>query len=55
MEKEEKIEIRMSITGALAKKLSAIKEHYQFESYTDTIRFLITSKYEERTAKKDFL
>jgi len=52
MEKE-KIEIRMSITGSLAKKLTEIKNYYQFESYTDTIRFLITAKYEDIISRRE--
>ena len=44
---KEKIEIRMSIQGVLAERLTKIKEYYQLKSYTDVIRFLITSKYEE--------
>lgn len=46
-EKKDKIEIRMSIEGVLAKRLSAIKEYLQLESYTDVIRILITEKYEK--------
>ena len=53
MESEKKkIEIRMTIEGELARRLNRIKDYYQYESYTDTIRFLITSKYEELSAKK---
>jgi ArsR family metal-binding transcriptional regulator len=53
MEKEEKIEIRMSITGELARKLRKIKDYYQFESYTDTIRYLITAKYEDIISRRE--
>lgn len=53
--KKEKIEIRMSITGELARRLTAIKEYYQYESYTDTIRFLITSKFEDLAKEKPFI
>jgi ArsR family metal-binding transcriptional regulator len=46
---KDKIEIRMSIDGILAERLSKVKEYYQLKSYTDVIRFLITTKYEEIT------
>ncbi len=53
MESEKKkIELRMTIEGTLAERLTKIKDHYQFETYTDTIRFLVTSKYEDLVAKK---
>lgn len=52
MEKK-KIEIRMTIDGELASRLTAIKDYYQYESYTDTIRFLITSKYEQLATKRE--
>jgi len=48
-----KIEIRMTINGELARRLTKIKNYYQYESYTDTIRFLITTKYEELAARKE--
>jgi len=47
----EKIEIRMTIEGELAKRLMAIKEYLQLESYTDVIRSLITDKF--LSIKKD--
>ena len=53
MKEKEKIEIRMSITGILARKLTKIKDYYQFETYTDTIRFLITSKHEDLTSRRE--
>ena len=53
--RKEKIEIRMSITGELARRLTAIKEYYQYESYTDTIRFLITSKFEDLAKERPFI
>jgi hypothetical protein len=43
---QKKIELRMTIEGELAKRLEAIKEYLQLETYTDTIRALITEKYE---------
>ena len=46
-QEKNKIEIRMSFQGELAKRLNTIKKYYQFESYTDLIRFLITKQYEE--------
>jgi hypothetical protein len=45
-QQEEKIEIRMTIEGELAKRLRAIKNYLQLETFTDTIRSLITEKYE---------
>jgi len=53
MARKEKIEIRMSIEGILAERLTRIKEYYQLKSYTDVIRFLITSKYEQIMALKE--
>ncbi len=46
MSEKEKIEVRMTINGILAKRLNTIKEYLQLESYTDVIRLLITEKYE---------
>ncbi|MFQ6076459.1 MAG: hypothetical protein ACE5Z5_10055 [Candidatus Bathyarchaeia archaeon] len=48
-----KIEIRMTIAGELARRLTRIKEYYQFESYTEVIRNLITLKYEEIAARRE--
>jgi len=45
-EPREKIELRMTIDGVLAKRLNAIKEYLQLETYTDVIRSIITDKYE---------
>ena len=53
MGRKEKIEIRMSIEGILAERLTRIKEYYQLKSYTDVIRFLITSKYEQIMTLKE--
>jgi ArsR family metal-binding transcriptional regulator len=50
---KEKIEIRMSIRGVLAERLTKIKDYYQLKSYTDVIRFLITSKYEQIMALQE--
>lgn len=53
MTEKEKIELRMSITGVLARKLTKIKNYYQFETYTDTIRYLITAKHEDLTSRSE--
>jgi len=50
---KEKIEIRMSFRGELARRLDAIKRYYQFRTYTEVIRFLISSKYEEIRAGRE--
>ncbi len=50
---KEKIEIRMSFRGELARRLDAIKKYYQFRTYTEVIRFLISSKYEEIRAGRE--
>jgi protoheme ferro-lyase len=52
---KEKIEIRMSIDGILAERLTAVKDYYQLKAYTDVIRFLITNKYEEITKQGTLL
>jgi hypothetical protein len=42
-----KIELRMTIDGRLAQRLNVIKNYYQIKSYTEVIRFIITTKFEE--------
>lgn len=49
MTKKRKIEIRMTFEGELAKRLNAVKEYLQLKTYTDVIRSLVTSKYEDIT------
>lgn len=51
--KEKKIEIRMSISGKLAERLTEVKKHYAYENYTELIRFLINQAYERLGLQKD--
>ena len=49
---KKKIEIRMTIEGELARRLTRIKQYYDYESYTDTLRFIITTKFEDLTRER---
>lgn len=51
--KEKKIEIRMSISGKLAERLTEVKKHYSYENYTELIRFLINQAYERLELQKE--
>lgn len=44
---EEKVEIRLTLEGDMAKRFLELKKRWGFESNTDLLRMLVTKSYEE--------
>ncbi|MGQ9543241.1 MAG: hypothetical protein ACUVTM_04010 [Candidatus Bathyarchaeia archaeon] len=44
---EEKVEIRLTLEGDMARRFLELKKKWGFESNTDLLRVLVTKSYEE--------
>jgi len=44
---KDKVRINMTFTGPIAQRLTAVKNYYQVETYTDAVRLLISLAYEK--------
>jgi len=50
-ERQEEIQLRVKLEGAMAKRFLSLKEKLGFENNTDLVRLLISRAYEEEFGK----